>query len=95
MAVGERVALDAEGALWVASPGTSELLRVAEGAILVREPSPDGSALACALGSADGHTLFVCCSPSHDPSEETERRGSVVARRVDVPAAPTARSTQN
>ncbi len=89
------IALDAEGALWVASPGTGELLRVAEGSILVREPSPDGSALACALGGADGHTLFVCCSPSHDPSEETERRGSVVARRVDVPAAPSTASNQS
>ena len=89
------IALDAQGALWVASPGTGELLRVAEGSILVREPSPNGSALACALGGPDGHTLFVCCSPSHDPSEATERRGSVVARRVDVPAATAAQPTEN
>jgi sugar lactone lactonase YvrE len=87
------IALDAEGAIWVASPGTGELLHVAEGSILVREPSPEGSALACALGGADGHTLFVCCSPSHDPSEATERRGSVLSRRVDVPSASIGRPT--
>ena len=82
------IALDASGALWVASPATGELLRVAEGELLERQPSPDGSALACALGGPDGRTLFVCCSPSHDPSEATERRGSVMTTRVDVPAAP-------
>jgi sugar lactone lactonase YvrE len=81
------IALDASGALWVASPATGELLHVAQGTILERLPSPGGSALACALGGPDGHTLFVCCSPSHDPSEATERRGSVMATRVDVPAA--------
>jgi sugar lactone lactonase YvrE len=87
------IALDAEGALWIASPGTGELLRVAQGEVLERGASPAGSALACALGGADGHTLFVCCSPSHDPSEATERRGTVLARRVDVPAAAVDAST--
>jgi len=82
------IALDAEGAVWVASPGTGELLRVAEGgAVLAGGPAPHGMAQACALGGPDGRTLFACCSPSHDPAEAAEGRSLIAATRVDVPAA--------
>ncbi|MFC4946676.1 SMP-30/gluconolactonase/LRE family protein [Pseudonocardia sp. GCM10023141] len=51
---------DSEGAIWTASPWTRECRRVTEGgkvtdAIDVGEKMP----LACALGGADGRTLFV------------------------------------
>jgi sugar lactone lactonase YvrE len=83
------IALDSEGALWVASPGTGELARVdAEGAILERGPAPGGAVQACALGGPDGATLFVCGTPTHDENEALEARtGRVYARRVGVPAA--------
>jgi sugar lactone lactonase YvrE len=82
------IALDAEGAVWLASPGTGELLRVAEGgAVLAGGPAPHGMAQACALGGPDGRTLFACCSPSHDPAEAAEGRSLIAATRVDVPAA--------
>jgi sugar lactone lactonase YvrE len=82
------IALDAEGAVWVASPGTGELLRVAEGgAVLGGGPAPHGMAQACALGGPDGRTLFACCSPSHDPVEAAEGRSVIAATRVEVPAA--------
>ena len=82
------IALDAEGAVWVASPVTGELLRVAEGgAVLEGGAAPNGMAQACALGGPDGRTLFACCSPSHDPIEAAEGRSVVMATRVDVPAA--------
>jgi len=84
------ISLDAAGALWVASPGTGEVLRVGEGAVLSAEPAPGGMAQACVLGGDDGHTLFVCSSPSHDEQESLRRRGGrFYARRVDVPAAAT------
>ena len=80
------IALDAEGAVWVASPGSAELLRVAEGgAVLAGGGAPRGMAQACALGGADGRTLFACCSPSHDSVEAAEGRSVIVATRVDVP----------
>ena len=82
------IALDADGAVWVASPGTGELLRVAEGgAVLAGGAAPLGMAQACALGGPDGRTLFACCSPSHDPVEASERRSVITATRVEVPAA--------
>ena len=85
------MALDAEGALWVASPGSGELLRItADGRVVVREPAPGVMAQACALGGPDGRTLYACCSATHDPVEAAQRRSVVMAARVDVPAAPTA-----
>jgi sugar lactone lactonase YvrE len=82
------MALDADGALWVASPGSEELLRIAaDGRVLVREPAPAGMAQACALGGADGRTLYACCTATHDPVEAAEGRSVVMATRVDVPGA--------
>lgn len=83
------MALDAEGALWVASPGTGELARVgANGQILERQAAPGGVVQACALGGPDGDVLFVCGSPTHDEAEALEgRAGRILARRVAVPAA--------
>jgi sugar lactone lactonase YvrE len=79
------IALDAEGAVWVASPGTGELLRVAEGGtVLDGGAAPRGAAQACALGGPDGRTLYVCSSLSHEPDDH---RGAVLATRVEVPAA--------
>jgi len=83
------ISLDAAGALWVASPGTGELLRVGEGEVLSVETAPGGMAQACVLGGDDGRTLFVCSSPSHDEQESVrDRSARFYARRVDVPAAP-------
>lgn len=86
------IALDAEGAVWVASPPTAEVLRVAEGGRVLQRVAtgPTGrTAFACALGGAAGRTLFVCASVR--PSERTDRDarpGAVLAIEVDVPAAP-------
>jgi sugar lactone lactonase YvrE len=82
------IALDAEGAVWVAAPLSGELLRVAEGgAVLGGGAAPYGMAQACALGGPDGRTLFACCSPSHDPVEAAEGRSVIAVTRVEVPAA--------
>jgi sugar lactone lactonase YvrE len=84
------ICLDAEGALWIASPGTCELLRVAEGGkVLASLTLPGGSpAQTCLLGGHDGRSLFVASTPSHD--EQTclaTRAGRVFVQTVDVPAA--------
>jgi sugar lactone lactonase YvrE len=78
--------LDAEGALWVASPGTSELLRVAaDGAIVLREPAPATMILTVMLGGDDGRVLFAATSPTHDGAAAISRRqGQILSRRVDV-----------
>lgn len=51
--------LDAEGAVWIASPTTCEFLRMAPGgAITHRVPTGERHAIACVLGGPDRRTLY-------------------------------------
>jgi sugar lactone lactonase YvrE len=83
------ISLDAEGALWIASPATREILRVAEGGgLLESHEAPGGMGQACVLGGADGRSLFVCSSPTHDRAQSVrDRPGTIWSRPVPVPAA--------
>ncbi len=55
------ICLDAEGAVWVGSPATSEFVRVKEGGhITDRIAVPGKWGVACALGGDDRRTLFLC-----------------------------------
>ncbi|GAA1857595.1 SMP-30/gluconolactonase/LRE family protein [Pseudonocardia ailaonensis] len=79
---------DSEGAIWTASPWTRECRRITEGGkvtdvIDVGDKMP----LACALGGADGRTLFVL-SLIGDTQAVLDRTCTSVIEtaRVDVPA---------
>lgn len=80
--------LDAEGALWVATYTTARVLRILEGGTVVDVVTVPGLLpFACALGGADGRTLFVCASPTWREAETVPARAGVVAAlRVDVPS---------
>jgi sugar lactone lactonase YvrE len=80
------ICLDAEGALWVASPGTKQVFRVREGAEITHRIPIDTIPLACMLGGKDGRTLFVPTTESQDPSD-TSARGHIEIIHVDVPDA--------
>lgn len=84
------IALDGEGALWIADAGGRSALRVAPGGeILDRVPTPDLSVFAVALGGPDLKTLYLCASPplySSDP--RVEKKAVLLATRVDVPGVP-------
>jgi len=84
------ICLDAEGAIWVADLIGRQVLRVAEGGEVL-QVIPAGerlTALAVALGGEDGRTLFVCAAaPVGDGDPATQRRGCILAHRVEVPAA--------
>lgn len=82
------ICLDAEGAVWVASPPTSEFIRVREhGQITDRIPS-ENQAIACALGGADRRTLYMVTGRVSKPERSlAERNGRIVAMQVGVPGA--------
>ena len=84
------ISLDVEGAVWLASPGTGELLRVGEGGRILEHrtvPGP-GSPSTCVLGGEDGRDLFVSVPTSHHAAECLQSRGArIYAGRVDAPAA--------
>ncbi len=80
--------LDAEGAVWAASPRTEEVIRVREGGE-VSDRIPTGRPVyAVALGGADGRTLFLCTAPPSGDGTGSlidRRGGRVEATRVEIP----------
>ena len=87
-AVPDGICLDAQGAVWAASPTTNECLRIAEGGEVLDRVATPQKAFACALGGAQGGTLYVCIADSHDPLQQrTERNGKIVTFAVGALAA--------
>jgi len=82
------ICLDAEGALWVASPSTRELLRVREGGEVLDQVRTFGAPYACTLGGPDGNILYVCTAESHNPSQALrEPSGRIEVVNVPIPRA--------
>ncbi len=88
-ALPDGLAMDAEGALWVADARGSGALRVApDGTVLDMVSTGDSSVYAVALGGRDRRTLFLCVSTPlgvEDPA--TTRNSALLTCRVDVPGA--------
>jgi sugar lactone lactonase YvrE len=87
-AVPDGICLDAEAAVWVASPASNEVLRVREGGEVTERVATDQMAIACMLGGDDRKTLFVLTAPSTHPEESAKLRGSrIESVEVSVPGA--------
>ncbi len=87
-AVPDGICLDAQGAIWVAMPLASEVVRVREGGEITDRIPVSGLAAACMLGGDDRRTLFICAADTHPPdSGEPTRDGRIDRVRVDVPGA--------
>jgi sugar lactone lactonase YvrE len=81
------LALDAEGAVWVADSGGHAALRVAAGGkFLEKIEVGDMAVFGLTLGGTDRRTLFLCIAPSVGKANlETERESIIVSYRVRVP----------
>jgi len=78
------IALDAEGAVWLANPeGQFGALRVREGGEIVERVELDTEGYAVMLGGPQRRCLFICGSDSHDPAE-IARAPSATLRVVEV-----------
>jgi sugar lactone lactonase YvrE len=78
--------LDAEGAVWMASPVTKEVVRVREGAEITDRISVDTFPLACMLGGIGHRTLFIPTTEVLNPWD-SKVRGRIETIQVDVPGA--------
>lgn len=80
------ICLDAEGAIWVASPLTREILRVREHGAIAQRIATEQMPTACMLGGADRRVLYVLSVLSADLDECRRMHASrVSAVTVDVP----------
>ena len=80
--------IDAESGIWIASPFTEEFVRLAQdGTVTHVVPTPGRWAVACALGGADGSTLFaVTAETDLARFARGESRGRVETATAPVPA---------
>jgi sugar lactone lactonase YvrE len=89
--LGERrpdgICLDSSGAVWVASVGSNEFLRIADGGEVLDVISVSGRwAVACTLGGEDLRTLYcITAITSREVFLAGRSVGSVETARVEVP----------
>ena len=87
-ALPDGICLDADGAIWVASPSTKEVLRMREGGAVSERISFELQAIACMLGGSDGHALFVLLAEDTDPTFcRKTRTARIVTHRASAPRA--------
>jgi sugar lactone lactonase YvrE len=81
------ICLDAEGAIWFASP--TGCVRVREGGEVAQRVPFDLFGFSCALGGPEGRTLFMVAAEwkGFENIGKGPRTGVVYAVQVDVPAA--------
>lgn len=86
-AMPDGICLDAENAVWLASPFSREILRVREGGEIAQRIATEQLPVACALGGSDGRTLFVLTTIHFEPEKTVERTGRIETTRVSVSAS--------
>lgn len=87
-AIPDGICLDAEGAIWVASPISSEVLRVRESGEVTHHIKVSTQAYACMLGGPERRTLFIMTAETSKPDEaRVKRSGQVEIVQVDIPGA--------
>jgi sugar lactone lactonase YvrE len=74
------ICIDAEDAVWIAGPASDRFVRVREGGEVTDVvDTPGRHAIACAIGGDDGHTLFMCTSPTQgEPERSRAERGAKI-----------------
>jgi sugar lactone lactonase YvrE len=81
------ICLDQAGAVWIADAVGKACVRVLEGGAVTDVIGTDRGCYACALGGADGRTLFLCLAAGYDRASQALRTGSIEMVPVDVPSA--------
>ena len=82
------ICLDAEGAVWVATPFRSEVVRLREGGEVADRIAVGTEAFACMLGGPERRTLFICTATATTAEKcRALRKGAIEIVEVDVPGA--------
>ncbi len=84
------IALDAEGAVWIAAASTPRAMRIAEGGEVLEVIETSQSCFALMLGGPEGRHLFMMTAPASESYEVADRTdGKIEMVEVSVPHAGT------
>jgi sugar lactone lactonase YvrE len=78
------ICLDQAGAVWVADAAGRACVRVTEGGTITDVVTTERGCYACALGGADGRSLFLCTADGYDPGSMAKHTGSIEFVEVAV-----------
>ena len=82
------IALDAEGAVWIASFVTNEFVRIKEGGEVTHRVDPGRAAVACTLGGEGRNTLFMLSADTDiERLAQGDSKAFIDIVEVDVPGA--------
>ena len=81
------IALDASGALWYADVRNARCVRIREGGEVLDTVQLDRGCFSCALGGADGRTLFIVAHRYDGAPGSGPPSGQLLAVEVSVPGA--------
>lgn len=81
------ICLDEQGAIWVADPVRSLLLRVEQGGNILQTIDPGRPVYACMLGGDNGKRLFACTGTTSGDEAAQTRNARIEYIDVDVPHA--------
>ena len=82
------ICLDAEGAIWVASPQSRAVLRVKQGGAITDQVVVATTPYACMLGGPNGRLLFILTANSSHPQRAlAQMAGKIELIEVAVPGA--------
>jgi len=82
------IALDAEGAVWIANPIAPECARIAQGGAVLEVIDTAEPCFACMLGGEDGRALFMLTAKTADAHEAAASpTGKVLVAAVEAPHA--------
>lgn len=86
--VPDGICLDAAGAAWIASPLSSEVVRVVAGGRVTERVPVSNHAFACMLGGAERRTMFVLTADNSVPDYcRSHATGRIETFEVEVPGA--------
>jgi sugar lactone lactonase YvrE len=86
--VPDGIALDANGAIWIANPIAPECVLIAEGGKVLEVIDTAMPCYACMLGGTDGRTLFMLTAPTSLAHEAAASpKGKLLIATVEVPHA--------
>jgi sugar lactone lactonase YvrE len=88
--VPDGICIDTEGAVWYADVPNKHCVRVQEGGKVLQTVDVDRGCFACALGGADGRTLFIMAAEFAGPASMAPgapRTGQVLTAAAPAPGA--------